>query len=74
MPRSGCSALHGVNPIKKKKVMIKCVTHTTKACITLTKSIASFEAGYSSKTIVQQLAVVISVVLAIFAHYLDKES
>ena len=39
--------------------MIKCVIHTTKACITLTKSITSFEAGYSSKTIAQQLAVVI---------------
>ena len=32
---------------------------TTKACITLTKSIISFEAGYSSKTIAQQLAIVI---------------
>ena len=30
-----------------------------KACITLTKSITSFEAGYSSKMIAQQLAVVI---------------
>ena len=45
-----------------------------KACITLTKSITLFEVGYSSKTIVQQLAVVIWVVLVIFAHYLDKES
>ena len=54
--------------------MMKCVVHTTKACITLTKSITSFEAGYSSKTIAQQLAVVIWVVLVIFAHYLDKES
>ena len=50
------------------------VIHTTKACIILTKSITLFEAGYSSKTIVQQLAVVIWVVLVIFAHYLDKES
>ena len=39
--------------------MIKSVIHITKACITLTKSITSFEAGYSSKMIVQQLAVVI---------------
>ena len=39
--------------------MIKCVLHTTKACITLIKRITSFEAGYSSKMIVQQLAVVI---------------
>ena len=45
-----------------------------KACITLTKSITLFEVGHSSKTIVQQLAVVIWVVLVIFAHYLDKES
>ena len=45
-----------------------------KACMTLTKSITSFEAGCSSKAIVQQLAVVIWVVLVIFAHYLDKES
>ena len=54
--------------------MKKSVLHTTKACITLTKSITSFEAGYSSKTIVQQLAAVIWVVLVIFVHYLDKES
>ena len=54
--------------------MIKYVIHTARTCITLTKSITSFEAGYSSKTIVQQLAVVIWVVLVIFAHYLDKES
>ena len=54
--------------------MIKCVIPTTKACITLTKSIISFEASYSSKTIAQQLAIVILVVLVIFAHYLDKES
>ena len=40
--------------------MIKCVIHTTNACITLTKSITSFEAGYSSKTIARQLAVVMS--------------
>ena len=39
--------------------MIKCVVHTTKACITLTKSITLLAAGHSSKTIVQQLAVVI---------------
>ena len=39
--------------------MIKCVVHTMKAYNTLTKSITSFEAGYSSKTIAQQLAVVI---------------
>ena len=39
--------------------MIKCVIHTMKTCITLTNSITSFEAGYASKTIVQQLAVVI---------------
>ena len=39
--------------------MIQCVIHTTKACITLTKSTTSFEAGYSSKTIAQQLVVVI---------------
>ena len=32
---------------------------TAKAFITLTKSITPFEAGYSSKTTVQQLAVVI---------------
>ena len=54
--------------------MIKCVLHTTKACITLTKSITLFGAGYSSKTIVQQLATVIRVVLVIFVHYLYKES
>ena len=54
--------------------MIKCVIHTTKACIILTKSITLFEAGYSSKTIVEQLSVVIWVVLVIFAHYLDKGS
>ena len=41
----------------------------TKACISLTKSITSFEAGYSSKTTVQQLAVVIWVVLVIFVHF-----
>ena len=52
--------------------MIKCVIHTTKACIRLTKVIISFEAGYSSKTLAQQLAIVFSVVLVIFAHYLDK--
>ena len=39
--------------------MMKFVLHTMKACITLTKSITSFEAGYSSKTIDQQLAAVI---------------
>ena len=39
--------------------MIRCVIRTMKACITVTKSVTSFEAGYSSKTIVQQLAVVI---------------
>ena len=39
--------------------MIKCVIQTMKACITLTKSITLFEVGYSSKMIVQQLAVVI---------------
>ena len=38
--------------------MIKFVLHTTKACITLTKSITSFEAGHSSKLIVKQLATV----------------
>ena len=38
--------------------MIKYVIHTARTCITLTKSITSFEAGYSSKTIAQQLAVV----------------
>ena len=54
--------------------MINCVVHTTKACITLTKSITPFDAGYSSKPIAQQVAVVIWVVLVIFAHYLDKES
>ena len=43
-----------------------------KACITLTKSITSFETGYSS--IAQQLAVVNWVVVVIFAHDLDKES
>ena len=59
---------------QQKKLMVKCVVHTTKACITLTKSITLFEEGYSSKTIVQQLAAVIWVVLVIFAHYLDKES
>ena len=53
-------------------LMIKCVIDITKACITLTKVIISFEAGYSSKTIAQQLAIVFSVVLVIFAHYLDK--
>ena len=57
-----------------KKVMIKCVIHTTKACITLSKSITSSEAGYSSKTIAQQLAVVIWVVLVFFVHCLDEES
>ena len=40
--------------------MIKCVIHRAKASITLTKSITSFEAGYSSKTTGQQLAVVMS--------------
>ena len=45
-----------------------------KACITLTKSITSFETGYSSKTIAQQLAVVNWVVVVIFTHDLDKES
>ena len=39
--------------------MIKCVVDTTKVCITLTKSITPFEAGFSSKTIAQKLAVVI---------------
>ena len=39
--------------------MIKRVIHKPKACITFTKSITSFEAGYSLKMIVQQLAVVI---------------
>ena len=39
--------------------MMKCVIHTMKACIILTKSITLFEAGYYSKTIVQQLVVVI---------------
>ena len=39
--------------------MIKYVVHTTKACITLTKSITLSEAGYSSRATVQQLAVVI---------------
>ena len=39
--------------------MIKRVIHTTKACITLAKSITSFEAGYFSKRIAQQLAAVI---------------
>ena len=38
--------------------MIKCVIHTTKACITLTKSITLFEVGYSSKMTAQQLGVV----------------
>ena len=47
--------------------MIKCVIHTTKASITLTKSITSFEPGFSSKTIVQQLAIVMGVVL-VFLH------
>ena len=45
-----------------------------KACIILTKSIISFEAGQSSKMIVQQLAIVIWIVLVIFVHYLDKKS
>ena len=39
--------------------MIKGVIPKPKACIIFTKSITSFEAGYSSKMIVQQLAVVI---------------
>ena len=34
--------------------------HRAKASITITKSITSFEAGYSSKTTGQQLAVVMS--------------
>ena len=63
-----------LNLRQQKKLMVKCVVHTMKACITLTKRITLFEEGYSSKTIVQQLAAVIWVVLVIFAHYLDKES
>ena len=39
--------------------MIKYVVHTMKACVTLTKSITPSEAGYSSKMIAQELAVVI---------------
>ena len=48
--------MHHPYKLLNKMLIIKCVIHTSKACVTLTKTIISFEAGYSSKTVAQQLA------------------